>query len=85
MFNLDDIFLNLKNCPKSYHIKNDLLRVFCLPAIVRQRVLFFQTGKTNIFSKYDGFKKNYTHEVTFGVENQFSASSQYLENTLNIT
>jgi hypothetical protein len=34
---------------------------------------------------YDVFKRNYTHEITFLVENQFSASSQYLENMLNIT
>lgn len=77
MFNPDDIFLNLKNCPKSYHIKNDLLSIFSLPAIVKTKVLcptvFFQTGKAKIFSKYDVFKKNYTHEITFLVENQFSA------------
>ena len=37
--------------------------------------VFLQIGEANIVSVYDVFKRNYTHEITFLVANQFSASS----------
>ena len=38
-------------------------------------LVLFQTGEANRFAEYDVFKKNYTHEISFLVENQISVSS----------
>lgn len=77
MINLDNIFFaTLIKYPKAYQINNYLLSIYNL-ILSRERALLVltQTGEANIFSKYDVFKRHYTHEITFLVENQFSAPS----------